>query len=239
MIIRELLADESNYTAVGARTIEYLVIHFTANDGDTAQENCNYFTGSNRGASAHYFVDASEVWRSVRDEDRAWHCGDDVYYHPRCRNTNSIGIELCSRRDAAGNFYFTPETVALAVELVRAKMDEYGIPSENIVRHYDVTHKICPAPFVAAGYNDATGAFHKIGTEATAWAEFKAALTQNEQEDEDMAKFKTIKDAPEWAQPTLQKLIDKKALAGDGNGNINVTETFCKTFVILDRLGKL
>ena len=75
MLIRELLADRSNYTAMGSRPIKYIVIHYTANDGDTAQGNCNYFRGANRNASAHYFVDGQEVWRSVRDGDKAWHCG--------------------------------------------------------------------------------------------------------------------------------------------------------------------
>ena len=34
--------------------IKYIVIHFTSNNGDTALNNCNYFSGANRGASAHY-----------------------------------------------------------------------------------------------------------------------------------------------------------------------------------------
>lgn len=149
MNIRERLADKSNYSAdADGRPIKYIVIHFTANDGDTAAGNCNYFAGAGRNASAHYFVDEREVWRSVRDQDRAWHVGAKTYKHPECRNTNSIGIELCSRKDAAGRYYFKPETVANAVELTRAKMDEHGVPVERVLRHYDVTGKNCPAPFV-------------------------------------------------------------------------------------------
>nr|DAF27743.1 MAG TPA: N-acetylmuramoyl-L-alanine amidase [Caudoviricetes sp.] len=221
MNIKELLSHPTNYTATGSRTIKYLVIHYTGNNGDTAAGNCNYFTGANRQASAHYFVDEKEVWRSVRDGDRAWHCGDDVYFHPACRNNNSIGIELCSRRDASGRYYFKPETLARAVELTKAKMQEYNIPAENVVRHYDVTHKICPAPFVE---------------DVAAWQAFKNALTQ---EDDTMQIYKTIKDVPEWARPTLQKLINDKSLSGDGQGNINVSDDFCRTMVVLDRRGKL
>ena len=36
--------------------IKYIVIHFTSNNGDTALNNCNYFSGANRGASALYFI---------------------------------------------------------------------------------------------------------------------------------------------------------------------------------------
>jgi len=222
MIICEHLADKSNYTATGTRTIKYIVIHYTGNDGDTAFANCKYFKGANRNASAHYFVDEHEVWRSVPDGDKAWHCGGDTYYHPYCRNTNALGIELCSRKDKNGNYYFKPETVALAVELTREKMAQYGIPPENVVRHYDVTHKVCPAPFVN---NEA------------AWQAFKAALITKEVQD--MPTYKKIDDVPSWARPTLQKLITKKALSGDGNGNINVSDDFCRIMVVLDRLGKL
>lgn len=34
------------------------------------------------------------------------------------------------------------------IELVKELMAKYKIPAENVIRHYDVTHKCCPAPFV-------------------------------------------------------------------------------------------
>ncbi|MDE6182370.1 MAG: N-acetylmuramoyl-L-alanine amidase, partial [Eubacteriales bacterium] len=128
---------------------KHLVIHYTANNGDTAKGNCNYFKTGNRNASAHYFVDEKEVWQSVEDNDTAWHCGTKgTYYHNSCRNENAIGVELCSEKDSKGNYYFNDETIKNAVELVKMLMKKYNIPVENVVRHYDVTHKVCPAPFV-------------------------------------------------------------------------------------------
>lgn len=143
-----LLAHKSNYTESSGRKIEYIVIHFTSNDGDTAKGNCNYFSGANRNASAHYFVDENEVWQSVPDKNAAWHCGAKKYKHPSCRNINSIGIEMCSRKDANGQYYISPETVARAIELTKQKMGEYGVTVDRVLRHYDVTGKMCPEPFV-------------------------------------------------------------------------------------------
>ena len=148
MKVKTKLADKSNYTNGRSCPIKYLVIHFTANNGDTAKGNCNYFQGKNRNASAHYFVDENEIYQSVKDTDTAWHCGANKYYHPFCRNNNSIGIELCSRIDSRGKYYFEDETVDNAAKLVKELMDKYNIPVDRIVRHYDVTHKVCPAPFV-------------------------------------------------------------------------------------------
>ena len=73
--MREILADKSNYTKKENRNIEYIVVHYTANDGDKAQGNGYYFAQPNRNASAHYFVDENEIVRSVKDKDIAWHCG--------------------------------------------------------------------------------------------------------------------------------------------------------------------
>ena len=115
-------AHSGNYrrAARGKEDIRYLVIHFTANDGDTAKNNADYFARAEISTSAHYFVDENEVWQSVRDEDIAWHCGTrGVYFHPYCRNANSIGIELCSRKNGE-KFYFMPETVRRAQALILA-----------------------------------------------------------------------------------------------------------------------
>ncbi len=68
-----------------------------------------------------------------------------------------------------------------------------------------------------------------------AW--FMNTLKNTVNGDDEMAVYKTINDVPSWAQPTIQKLIDKGSLKGDGSGAINVSEDFCRTFVVLDREG--
>ncbi len=146
--MKKIIAHSSNYTKGRKGKIEYIVVHYTANNGDTAKGNCNYFAGENRNASAHYFVDSNEVCQSVEDSDTAWHCGAKVYYHKKCRNDNSIGVELCSHRDSKGAYYFDEATVNNGVEFVNTLMEQYKVPIQNVLRHYDVTHKVCPAPFV-------------------------------------------------------------------------------------------
>ena len=45
--------------------------------------------------------------------------------------------------------YTIPErTVDNAVELTRQLMGTYNIPTDRIIRHYDVNGKICPKPWV-------------------------------------------------------------------------------------------
>ena len=155
--ISQNLTNVNYNTGSGTGRIKYIVIHYTGNNGDTALANTNYFKSVYRGASAHYFVDESSIWQCVEDRDVAWHCGtSDGYKHASCRNDNSIGIEMCSRRESSGSFYFKDDTVANAVWLTKTLMKKYGVPPENVIRHYDVTGKICPEPYVRsiAAFND-------------------------------------------------------------------------------------
>ena len=141
-------ANRANFAQGRTQPIQFLVIHYTANNGDTVQNNLDYFARNAVGASAHYFVDENGFGQSVQDGDTAWHCGASSYRHPSCRNANSIGMELCSRKDSRGNYYFLDQTVYNAAALARELMRKYGIDRAHVVRHYDVTGKKCPAPMV-------------------------------------------------------------------------------------------
>lgn len=148
---RDYPCHPANYKAGRAGGIKYLVIHYVGALGG-AEANARYYgTTPGVGASAHYFVGHgtdAEVWASVAEGDTAWHCGAKSYRHPECRNANSIGIEMCCHRRADDTWYFDPETVDRTVELARDIMARYGIDIDHVVRHYDVTGKCCPAPYV-------------------------------------------------------------------------------------------
>ena len=46
------------------------------------------------------------------------------------------------------DWYFEDATVEAAAELTRYLMNKYGVPVSHVIRHYDVTGKICPNPYV-------------------------------------------------------------------------------------------
>ena len=213
--------DPSNYRAGRTQPVRYIVMHYTANNGDTAKNNCDYYhrVGGLQ-ASAHYFVDEHGAMQSVRECDTAWHCGARAYWHPECRNANSIGIEMCSRKRADGSYYILPETVANAATLAKDIMQRYGIDTDHVLRHYDVTGKRCPMPWV---------------DDPAQWTAFLAMLTlgrTNEEEDENMVKYKTIDDVPEWYRSEVQELMDAGALKGTGNGAIDISEDVVRGAII-------
>ena len=206
-------ARRGNYLPGRAGKVEYIVLHYTANSGDTAKNNADYFARECTGTSAHYFVDEREVWQSVRDEDTAYHCGSKHPVHPLCRNANSIGVEMC---DSVGAV--PAATRARTAELVRELMDQYGVPPENVLRHYDVTGKRCPAPWV---------------DNPAEWMEFKKMLEGDddmsyEQFEQYMNRYLTernAKPADDWAKPYIQDAIDAGAMT-DVGGTIERPQGF-------------
>lgn len=138
-----------NYNSAN-KTNKYIVVHYTGNSTDTAWANTNYFKSVNRNASAHYFVDDNNIYQCVRDKDIAWHCGGGRQgsgggtYLNICTNRNSIGVEMCCT-----NYGVSTATENRTIELVKYLMNKYNIPASNVIRHYDVTGKNCPAPMVS------------------------------------------------------------------------------------------
>ena len=220
-----IACNADNYRAGRTRPVQYIVMHYTANNGDTARNNCDYYhrVGGLQ-ASAHYFVDEHGVMQSVREGDTAWHCGVEAgrrYWHPECRNANSIGIEMCSRKRADGSYYIKPETVANAAALAKDIMQRYGIDTDHVLRHYDVTGKHCPMPWV---------------DDPVQWDAFKASLAPEENTDEededDMVRYNTIEEVPSWAQDTVRALVDAGALGGVGGGNLDLSMDMIRGLVV-------
>ena len=158
MNIKTNLANKNNYgSARSLDKIKYVVIHYTGNDGDSDESNARYFKSNIVKASAHYFVDDDSITQSVPDNYVGWSVGGSKYsdcsktgggkYYGKCTNTNSISIELCD--DVRnGTIYPSTKTIQNALELTKMLMTKYNIPQENVIRHFDVTGKKCPAYWV-------------------------------------------------------------------------------------------
>ena len=211
--------------------IMYIVVHDTGNpaNGANAESHYKYFNGGNRGSSADIFVDDTQALQ-VNDYTTyySWHCGDGRGKYG-ITNNNSVGVEMCINSDGDYNKAF--ENTA---RVVRQLMSELNIPIERVVRHYDASRKNCPQTFSSDGW--------------ARWNEFKKRLT----EDIDMEELKKLAakvaeleqkfdwmddNMPEWARPTVQKLMDKGALVGDDEGRLGLTYDTLKVLVVLDRQG--
>ena len=65
-------------------------------------------------------------------------------------NYNSIGIEMCQEVVSGKQIIDWPiheTTIEQTLLQTKALMDKYNIPEKNVIRHFDVSGKLCPAPW--------------------------------------------------------------------------------------------
>lgn len=172
--LKKRLANKNNYGGKrSTSSIKYIVIHYTANNGDSDEANANYFATRIVNASAHYFVDGDSITQTVPDDYVAWSVGGNKYnnnggdYYGVCTNNNSISIEICDEiKDS--RIYPTDDTIDNAIELTKSLMKKYNIPASRVIRHYDVNGKPCPAYWCGSSSKDKLWLteFHNKLTEA-------------------------------------------------------------------------
>lgn len=178
------------------RTPQYLAIHYTAGASSkpgSAQNVYNVFT--QRSASADFAVDDRDMVQFNPDINNyyCWAVGDTKNKYSsggslngKATNKNTISIEVCSNlksgtSSAAANhsgWTFTEATLDNAVKLAKIIMKKYNIPIERVIRHYDITGKLCPG---VVGWNDeaiydANGKVTKDKSNSDKWLEFKKRL---------------------------------------------------------------
>lgn len=138
------LLDINAYSRPGIETEEIngIVIHYTANPGSTAQENRDYFNDLQythaTEASSNFIVGLDgEIIQCVP----TW----EVAYASNERNYDTVSIECC-HPDESGEF--TDETYRSLVQLTAWLCVKFDLTEEDVIRHYDVTGKVCPKYFV-------------------------------------------------------------------------------------------
>ena len=124
------------------KKVNAIVIHYIGNPATTALQNRNYFANleitQETSVSSNFIVGLDgEIIQCVPV--------DEVAYASNNRNGDTISIELC-HPDETGEF--TDETYSSAVRLTAWLCGQYGLTSKDVIRHYDVSGKICPKYYV-------------------------------------------------------------------------------------------
>lgn len=217
-IKKQLLKSDHRLRPGGNYDKLSITIHSTGNTNSNAQNERNWLDNpiNERDASWHYVVDEKEVIQTIPDNEEAWHCGNVI------GNRFSIGIEICESGERE-------KTLRNAAEFVAQKMREYKFDISDIVRHYDWTGKNCPRILIDKN-------FIKSGMN---WEWFLREIEKSRLKGaKKMEKvYNWTVEVPEWARPTVQKLLDKDYLKGNEKGELELTYSMLKLLVINDRAG--
>ena len=130
-----------------------IVIHYTANPGATAIANRNYFENlkdtHTTKASSHFVVGLEgEIVQCIPTAEIAYASND--------RNSDTISIECCYKNEDGS---FEQATYDSVIRLTAWLCEKFGLTSEDVIRHYDVTGKLCPLYYVE--HEDAWTQFKK------------------------------------------------------------------------------
>ena len=145
------------------KKVHAIVVHYTANPGVDAVANRNYFNNLPKAnerkqkktyASSHFVVGLDgTIVQCIPLEEMAYASND--------RNSDTVSIECCHKKE---NGKFTAQTQAALIQLCTYLCIKFDLTEENLIRHYDVTGKICPKYFVE--HPDAWETFKKdVGME--------------------------------------------------------------------------
>ena len=140
-----LTPNEFSRPEIPLTEVNNIVVHYVGNPCSTALENRNYFeslkdqTGTNTTSVSSHFV--------IGLEGEVVQCipFTEVSYASNHRNRDTISIECC-HPDTTGRFY--KSTYQSLVNLCAYLCREFKLEAKDVIRHYDVTGKICPKYYV-------------------------------------------------------------------------------------------
>lgn len=208
--IKQMLLTPSEYTRPQTKINPTAIAwHYVGNPNTTAIANRNYFES---------LKDSRKTKASshyiIGLEGEIIQCIPDLEKSFCTNNANDYTISVeCCHPDNTGRF--TEGTYRSMVWLGKYLMQKHGI--KNNIRHYDVTGKTCPKWFV---------------DNPEEWERFKDDL-----EVEEVLRYKTVEEMPEYYRKDIQELIDRGIIAGrGGEAGLDLSDDMCRMAIYAKKI---
>ncbi len=118
--------------------IKNIVIHYVGNPNTTAQNNRDYYDKPDTEVSSHFVIGLNgEVIQCVPLDEKSAASNN--------RNKDTISIEVC-HPDKTGKF--NDQTYDSLIKLTAWLLEKTGLDENDVIRHYDITGKLCPLYYV-------------------------------------------------------------------------------------------
>ena len=143
MEIKEMLLTHNRPYTKRKKTTA-VAVHYVGNAGSSALGNRNYFQTTSTSVSSNYIIGLEgEIIRCIPEDEVSW-CTNQA-------NSYTISIECCHPNvDGIFNDKTYKSLVELCADIcTRWKLNPL---KGGIIRHFDVTKKVCPKGFVAKKY---------------------------------------------------------------------------------------
>lgn len=221
--IKVKLCPESRYSikCPFTRTPSRIVVHNSANDAP-AENEISYMISRPEEVSFHYAVDDKEAVQGLPLNRNAWASGDGR----GVGNMEGIHIEICYSLSGGERFAKAEQNAA---QLIARLLKQFGWGIDRVTKHQDYDGKYCPHRTLDLG-----------------WQRFLNMVKKEMKGDEeDMVRYNTIKEIPEWAKKTIKKLCEKKYLNGNGGpkdkdgypADLDLSHDMVRILVVNDNAG--
>ena len=223
-----------------------LMLHSIGTPQSSAAALVRYFDQYQPGGQSvcvHAFVQADgKVYQTLPWWMRGWHCGGAA-------NGTHIGVEM-TEPDVSMSYAEAAEQITgtyhAAVELFAQLCGDYGLDplADGVIIGHAEGHR----RGVASNHADPELLWDTYGMGYTmdgfrrdvvaALAAKNAPETGDDgKDDDDMAtRYNTVAELPTWAQEETRRLVDRGALKGDENGNLDVTMDMLRTMIVCQRM---
>lgn len=197
--------------------------------------------------TARYFAHAvlqadGTVYQVVPWDCRLMHVGAANAYsigaemtEPDCIRYTGGATFVCSDRERA--IAQVTGTYNTAVELFAQLCARFGLdPRSDIISHAEAS-----AMGIGTDHADPEHLWRQLGTGYTMDGfrrDVAEAMNKNdiEEDDENMVRYNTIEDVPEWARDGVRRLVERGALVGTGGGKLNLSEDMLRTLIVCQRM---
>ena len=223
-IIKDFVStDKYGLKCPYAMTAEFFVIHNTASDAP-AKNEIAYMKNNNLQKSFHFAVDDVEVRQGIPIDRNAFHAGDGSRGEG---NRKGIGVEICYSKSGGTRFEKAEERAA---EFVAGKLIEFGWGIDRVKKHQDFSGKYCPHRTLDLGWE-------RFLKKVKLYMDLLKRVEALEKKTDKFIYAWVDDNMPEWAKPTVTKLMEKGFLKGDEEGKLNLDENMLRMLVINDRAG--
>lgn len=211
-------------------------------------KNHNDWNRSNLDVCVHGFIgkladNSIAAVQTLPFNYRGWHAGNGT--SGKSANSTHISFEICE--DSLNDSTYFNQVYKTAVEFTAMLCKEFNLDplADGVV----ICHSEGYRRGIASGHADVEHWFPKFGKSMNDFRNdvkrFMAEPFPDPKSEEDTMKYyKYYDDIPDYYQPTILKAMSTGALKGegkdkDGNVILNVSEDFCRTLTVLDRMGVL
>lgn len=217
-----------NHSGRRNHKIDTVSIHCMA--GNLSVETCgDLFSRRSTQASSNYGIGSDgRIALYVDESNRSW-CTSSA-----SNDNRAVTIEVANTT----NYQPYPISAAAYNSLIKLLADickRNGIPKllwkgdknligqvskQNMTVHRWFANKSCPGDWLYQHHGQIAADVNRL----------------LEEEEDDMKYYEKVSEMPDWAKPTIQKVIDKGILKGDGSG-LHLSEDNMKMFIYMDRMG--